>query len=77
MVFDHNWGEGVSPNHTLISKLHCFLKHYIHLQLYSICSCTEIKVTFIHIKHYLVEIEGLTWWSHCLPYTSNLHICKQ
>ena len=32
MVFDHNWG-GVSPNHTLIAKLHNFLKHYIHLQL--------------------------------------------
>ena len=41
MVFDHNWGGGgVSPNHTLIAKLHCFLKHYIHLQVYSICSCT-------------------------------------
>ena len=40
MVFDHNRGGGVSPNHTLIAKLHCFLKHYIHLQLYSICSCT-------------------------------------
>ena len=43
MVFDHNWGGGgggVSPNHTLIAKFHCFLKHYIHLQLYSICSCT-------------------------------------
>ena len=40
MVFDHNWGGGVSPNHTLIAKLHCFFKHYIHLQLYSICSCT-------------------------------------
>ena len=33
-------GGGVSPNHTLIAKLHCFFKHYIHLQLYSICSCT-------------------------------------
>ena len=33
-------GEGVSPTITLIAKLHCFLKHYIHLQLYSICSCT-------------------------------------
>ena len=30
MVFDHNRG-GVSLNHTLIAKLHCFLKHYIHL----------------------------------------------
>ena len=33
-------GEGVSPNHTLIAKTPLFLEHYIHLQLYSFCSCT-------------------------------------
>ena len=53
------WSTGglVGPNHTIIAK------HYIHLQLYSTCSCTSIK----YLKHYLVEIEGLTWWSHCIP----------
>ena len=40
-VFIHlGKGPQKNDNHTLISKLHCFFKHYIHLQLYSICSCT-------------------------------------
>ena len=51
-------GVEIAPNHTLIAKLHIF-NHYIYLLLYSICSCISIKVTFIHLNHYLVVIEGL------------------
>ena len=40
-----------------------YLKHYIYLQLYPIC-CYQFKTFF-------------SWWSHCIPQTSNLHICKQ
>ena len=63
VVFDHNGEKGVSLNHTLIEKLHIFNEHYIHLLLYLICSFTSIKVTFINLKHYLVEIESLTGWN--------------
>ena len=49
VIFDHNWGDGVRLNHTLIAKLHVFKEHYIHLLLYSICSFTSINVTFINL----------------------------
>ena len=41
MVFDHNWGGGGQPEPYPYCKTPLFLKHYIHLQLYSICSCRE------------------------------------
>ena len=34
MVFDHNWGGGVSPNHTLIAKLH-FFRNIIYIFYYT------------------------------------------
>ena len=64
MVFDHNWGGGgVSPNHTLI-----IFENIIYIFNYTqFVVIPKKKVTFIHLKHYLVEIEGLTSWFHCLP----------
>ena len=58
MVFDHNWGVGGSARPT---------PNIIYILNYTQSVVVHKKVTFIHLKHYLVEIEGLTWWSHCLP----------
>ena len=58
MVLDHNWGGGVWPKLHPYFKIHCFLKH-IHLQLYSICSCTSIKVTF-------KTLDGMVAYGHLL-----------
>ena len=54
VVFDHTWG-GVRLNHTLIAKLYCFKKNILYVFKYTqlvVCSCTSIKVIFIHLKHY-------------------------
>ena len=34
MVCDQNWGGGVSPNHTLIAKLH-FFRNIIYIFYYT------------------------------------------
>ena len=75
MVFDHNWGMGGQPEPHPYCKMPLKkeeekkeqIRTNVHLQLYPICSCTSIKVTLIHLKHYLVEIEGLTRWYHYIP----------
>ena len=64
MVFDHNWGGGVSPNHTLLQNSIIFLNIIYIFNYTQIGVIPKRKVTFIHLKHYLIEIEGLTW---CLP----------